>query len=347
MLSKINGQFHPPEFTQNKENKVRDSKNAHTALQYNKNAHCQRYIDCLTYAILSNHFHSVLRSRPDVVKVWSDEEVARRWLRLYPKRRDSEGKPEEPSLSEIGIIVNDPSRLAEIRKRLSDVSWWMKELAENIAKRSNFEENCLGRFWQGRFDCTILLDETSLLACSMYADLNPVRAAMAETPEESEYTGAKDRIDDLLARPNQEQLSEHEWEHNGAGHNGAGSKSGWMSPIEIDECLDPLGPDLDSTGRRASNKGFLSISATQYLELLDWTGRSIRDDKRGAIPQHLAPILTRIGLDTDRWCKIVARFGKLFMRAAGTTDNLAAEAERRGMRWLQGPGAKLLSPAPS
>ena len=44
-------------------------------------------IDCLTYAIMSNHIHLVLRSRPDVVAGWSDEEVARRWLRLFPVRR--------------------------------------------------------------------------------------------------------------------------------------------------------------------------------------------------------------------------------------------------------------------
>ena len=78
-----------------------------------------------------------------------------------------------------------------------------------------------------------------------------------------------------------------------------GAQSGWLSPMEIDERHDPLGADCDTTGRRASNKGFLSISVTDYLALLDWTGRSIRADKRGAIPDHLAPILSRIGLDAD------------------------------------------------
>jgi len=47
-------------------------------------------IDLLCYAILSNHFHLVLRSRPDVVAAWDDSEVARRWMRLCPKRRDAE-----------------------------------------------------------------------------------------------------------------------------------------------------------------------------------------------------------------------------------------------------------------
>jgi hypothetical protein len=300
-------------------------------------------IDCLTYTVLSNHAHVVLRSRPDVVKSWSDEEVARRWLRLhpkptYPKKNARSDNPEEPQVSEINRIVNDSARLAKLRQRLSDVSWWMSSLAENIARRSNAEDQCQGRFWQGRFGCVNLLDKASLLACAMYVDLNPIRAAMAESPETSQYTGAKDRIDDLTTRAKQSGLSDHDWERAGSG-----CQSGWLSPIEASPSQDATGPDPDITGRRASLKGFLSISLTEYLQLLDWTGRSIRADKRGSIPNQLAPILSRIGLDANRWCKVVTRFGKLFKRAAGSTEHLAEEAHRRGQRWLQGPGARLLS----
>ena len=78
--------------------------------------------------------------------------------------------------------------------------------------------------------------------------------------------------------------------------------------------------------------------------VLDWTGREIRVDKRGAIPAELDPILNRLGLDADRWCNVVSRFGKLFKRAAGTAEHLAEEARRRGLQWMQGPGSRLLSP---
>ena len=47
-------------------------------------------IDVLAFAVMSNHLHVVVRNRPDVVKEWSDEEVARRWWMLFPKRRDDE-----------------------------------------------------------------------------------------------------------------------------------------------------------------------------------------------------------------------------------------------------------------
>ena len=143
-------------------------------------------IDCLTYTVLSNHLHIVLRSRPDVVRQWSDTEVARRWLRLFPKRRDAEGNPAEPENHELNMITSDPKRLAEIRQRLSDVSWWMRCTAENIARRSNKEDQCSGRFWEGRYKTQLLLDEASLLACAAYVDLNPIRAAMAKTPETSD-----------------------------------------------------------------------------------------------------------------------------------------------------------------
>ena len=107
-------------------------------------------IDCLTYTVMSNHLHLVLRSRPDIVAAWSDDEVARRWWRLFPKRRDASGDPAEPEDHELTMITNDPQKLEEIRSRLSDVSWWMRCTAENIARRSNKEDQCTGRFWEGR-----------------------------------------------------------------------------------------------------------------------------------------------------------------------------------------------------
>ncbi|QDT05818.1 hypothetical protein K227x_42230 [Rubripirellula lacrimiformis] len=110
-----------------------------------------------------------------------------------------------------------------------------------------------------------------------------------------------------------------------------------MSPVEINEKDDPIGVCVESSGRRASTKGFLAISMASYLELLDWTGRQIRSDKVGSIPDHLAPILTRIGLDNQGWCDVVKWFACIFKRAAGTPDALAQEAVRRRQNWLCAP----------
>ena len=215
----------------------------------------------------------------------------------------------------------------------------MRCTAENIARRANIEDEVTGRFWEGRFKAQLLLDEASLLACAAYVDLNPVRAALARTPEESVFTGAKDRIDDLKQRSGQvAAAANHAWDRSRRR-----AKSGWMSPLEINERTDPIGPDLNPTPRRASQKGFLSMSLAKYLELLDWTGRQIRSNKRGAIPADLAPILDRIGLNTNSWCDLVVQFGRKFKRAAGSPQSLAEEARRRQQPYMHAPGAALIA----
>ena len=305
-------------------------------------------VDLLTYTVLSNHLHLVLRSRPDVVTAWDDHEVAARWWQLCPQRKTNDGSAADPTDDELNIWINDPLKMKQLRARLSDLSWFAGRLAQKIASKSNREDKCTGRFWEGRFKSQALLDEASILACAMYVDLNPIRAALAETPETSDYTGAKDRIDDLHSNRsmgstplNDGQL--HDWERAGRG-----LQSGWMSPIEIDEAKDPIGADLSelmSTGnpRRASSKGFLNLPLSLYLDLLDWTGRNLAASKRGAIPQHLAPILQRIGVKPSAWCDLIEQFGRLFKRAVGSPQSLSHEAKLRGQNYLQGPGAEIFT----
>ena len=150
-------------------------------------------IDVLNYAVMSNHVHSVLRTRPDIVNVWSDEEVATRWLRLFPGKR-LEDYLGEPTKQQIAKELSDAKRMIELRKRLSSISWFMRAVSEPIARKANKEDNCTGRFWEGRFKAQKIVDEAGLLACAMYVDLNPVRAAMAECPDHSLFTSAHDRI---------------------------------------------------------------------------------------------------------------------------------------------------------
>ncbi len=271
-------------------------------------------VDCLTFSIMSNHTHQILRSRPDIAETWDDREIATRWLRISPKR-DKQGEPIEPSEYEVNMLVNNPDLLSRIRGRLSDVSWWMRYFSHHMAVRANKEDEVKGHFWESRFGSELLLDDASVLACMVYVDLNPVRAQMATTPEESDYTGAKQRIDDLrislgttdLNQPtltlSSSQMSIHDWERLDHQH------CGWLSPIEVDETSDPVGPDAEPSGRRASRKGITAISLPRYLELLDWVGRTIRSDKRGMISQHLEPILKRLGLTAKELMCQVWTFG--------------------------------------
>jgi hypothetical protein len=90
---------------------------------------------------------------------------------------------------------------------------------------------------------------------------------------------------------------------------------------------------------RASDQGFLPIPVEHYVMLLDWTGRELRADKRGAIPDHLAPIMERLGLNRSNWVETVRGFGRLFKQAAGRSSSLVDAAARRSRRWFQGKAA--------
>ena len=279
-------------------------------------------IDVIGFSVLSNHFHVVLRNRPDVVATWPDEEVAQRWRMLCPLRKQPDGTPQTPTQDEILSIVRDPNRVQELRTRLSHISWFMKMVSERVARRANAEEDLTGRFWQGRFRGIKLADAAAILACLMYVDLNPIRAGICETPEQSEHTSAKRRIDQHRNRDPQ--------------------ASDWLAPLTIDELALP-GPSPSSLSSRCSDKGVLPVSLEDYLMLLDWTGRQVAQGKSGKVPDHLAPILIRLGIDTEHWTTLSSRFGELFFSVAGSPPTLAAAAARKGHRWYQAPGGPLLS----
>lgn len=290
-------------------------------------------IECLTYAIMGNHIHLILRSRPDIVRRWSDEEIARRWLCLCPPQYNQVSHEASHKL-----LLEDANRLAEIRQRMSDISWWMRLLTQTIARRANREDDCKGRFWEGRFHASLLLDESSILACAMYVVLNPIRAAMANSLEDSQFTGIKARIDDLKL---QGEKGYRQDPANSLGRmeaTGGGHRSGWLSPIQIQPDPNSMETSTGRAARRASSKGFLSISLVRYLALADWTGRQFREDKSGKIPIDMEPILERLGIVSDQWLHLVRRFGRLFKRAAGRSPSLNVEARRRGVGWIQAPG---------
>ena len=148
-------------------------------------------IDTCVYAILSNHYHLIVRNRVDLTAQWSDEEVVRRWWQLYPERRDDHGAPAQPTELEIRSLLADQEKVDEKRKRLSSISWFMKSLNESISRRANAEDGTKGHFWSERFGCRNLLDECAILACSIYIDLNELRARLADTPEESRNTSGR------------------------------------------------------------------------------------------------------------------------------------------------------------
>jgi len=151
-------------------------------------------IDLCAYAVMSNHYHVVVHIDRQQALSWSDSEVVRRWLELFSgpplAQRFREG--DNLSAAELAVIAQWAQTW---RARLHNLSWFMRCLNEAIARLANHEDHCTGRFWEGRFKSQALLDERALLACMAYVDLNPIRAGLAQTPERSEFTSIKKRID--------------------------------------------------------------------------------------------------------------------------------------------------------
>lgn len=172
-------------------------------------------VEVLDYCTMDNHLHLLLRNRPDLVKLWDDREVAERWCCLCPSeleklerqqaRRQAKSSVPLPAVDVreqyLTMLMNDQAKICELRTRLSDISWLMKLLCEQIARRANREDEVTGKFWENRFQSDRILDEAHALACSMYINLNPVRAQQAIAPELCSHTSLGTRmasIRDLL-----------------------------------------------------------------------------------------------------------------------------------------------------
>ena len=137
-------------------------------------------IDICSFAIMSNHYHIVLRVNKDQALAWSDDEVNQRWKGVLNRKTD--------------VPQATPEEIARRRENLYSLSWFMRFLNEYIARLANKEDEVKGRFWESRFQCQALLDEAALLTCMTYVDLNPIRAKKANTLETSDYTSIQERL---------------------------------------------------------------------------------------------------------------------------------------------------------
>ena len=148
-------------------------------------------IDICSYAVMSNHYHIVVKVNS--TQSWSDKQILCHWASLHRLPLLCERFLKDESLSSAETLyVKD--RVTTYKERLMDISWFMRELNQYIAERANKEDHVKGHFWEARFKSQALLDERALLTCMAYVDLNPIRAAMAKTPESSDYTSVQERI---------------------------------------------------------------------------------------------------------------------------------------------------------
>ncbi|WP_018232990.1 transposase [Thioalkalivibrio thiocyanodenitrificans] len=269
-------------------------------------------VDICAYAVMSNHYHLVVRLDRERARAWSEQDVMDRWARLFsvPVLVTRYRADETVTAAE---AEQARALIAEWRERLCDLSWFMRGLNEHLARRANEEDGCKGRFWEGRFKSQALLDEAAVLTCMSYVDLNPVRAGVAQTPEASDFTSIRQRIAEYAG-------------------------SGGNHPPDRHESQGPRLMDLDGTSA-GDHPNHIAFTFEDYLQLVDWAGRAIREDKRGAIPGRLPPILARLNLSPEHYLRHVRRGGRSHHVAAlGHVDRLREAAERLGRRFLKGLG---------
>ena len=260
-------------------------------------------IDVCAYAAMSNHLHLVLKINEPLAQGWSDETVIQHWEQLFSLPVLVERYQNGECHSEA-----EQKRAQEtiqlFRERLTDISWFMRCLNEHLARKANAEDHCTGRFWEGRFKSQALLDEQAILSCMIYVDLNPIRADICKTLESSEHTSIKQRIEQITETTNN------------------------TATVKLSSFI---GSSLKADG--------IAFALKDYLELADWTGRRVRDDKRGFIDASTPSILQKLKLDEHTWMETVQGYSKGFHSFIGPEEQLKALCQKQKKHWVRGINA--------
>jgi hypothetical protein len=162
------------------------------------------------------------------------------------------------------------------------------------------------RTWEGRFKSQALLDETALLACMAYVDLNPIRAAICDTPEHSDFTSVQSRINAINVIDTAATVAQ-------------------AQPSKLLPFTGYVPHGWPSSG--------LPFKLFDYLVLVEWTGRCVRSDKRGFIPTDIKPLFERLNINEQDWLLVVKEFNRHFISAAGSQAQLILWAANTNRRW--------------
>jgi REP element-mobilizing transposase RayT len=263
-------------------------------------------IDLCAYALMSNHYHLVVRIDAERAKQWSARDIIERWTRLHAGPAYAQAFLRgEPLTATDKALLDERVRIWS--SRLTDLSWFMRCLNEWLARLANQEDQCTGRFWEGRFKSQALLDETALLTAMAYVDLNPVRAGIASSLIDADFTSVQQRLFEI-------------------------AKDQRVTPADSPQLpiLLPFAASAKQTD------GGIPFNVQDYLALVDTAGRCVRTDKRGATAMTEPKLLTTLGLNPGEWLKTVTELQARFELFVGSPNRLRQLARQRGWRWVRG-----------
>lgn len=255
-------------------------------------------IDICAYAVMSNHVHVVLHVDQQQALSLTDNEVIERWHLQHKGTLLTHAFIKGDTLSPEALeCVTDT--VCVWRKRLCSISWFMRSLNEYIARKANQEDNCTGRFWEGRFKSQALLGEKALAACMAYVDLNPIRAHIADKPETSDHTSIQYRI----------------------------------NATRVGKTPKYLMPFKDTP--HADNKTYLPFALHDYLSLVDDTGRNMRRSKNRLNDTSLPDMLTSLSMNTSQWQELTDTFEQCFAYFAGSVIQMQQYQQTTGLKRLR------------
>ena len=270
-------------------------------------------IDVCAYAVMNNHYHLVLKIDTQQQQALSPQEVISRWLQLF------NGHPIAVDFVNNGNVGADKKQVlstlvAEWQSRLGSISWFMRCLNEEIARKANKEDDCTGAFWEGRFKSQALLDEQALLSCMMYVDLNPIRAGLTTSLHDSDFTSIQQRIAEY--------------------HQTSIVKKSTLKSSSIK--LPKIGLLPFVGAEHQAKQAGIQFDFADYLELIDWTGRSIRDDKKGFILANQPKLLQQMGVNAEAWLDNSNDFMEHYTNVSGKWSRMCSFQQHFGGRWCKG-----------
>jgi len=257
-------------------------------------------IKICSYAIMHNHYHVVIYVDKEQALQLSDIQVIEQWGKIHcisPLMK----KAHRQGLLNKAEEIQVQATIKEWRERLYAIDSFMKDINWYIAKRSNKEDGCTGHFWDGRYKSQALLDDKGLLSAMTYVDLNPIRAGIADTPENSQHTSIKERLRSRL-------------------------KASLLRP-----CFHPFLNEI-----KAKQSPYIPLSFEDYLELVDWTGRQIRSGKPGYISSNTLPILERLNLTSSDWLNVTSNLERPRAIMVGSTEKVKALNTKVGRKQISG-----------